>query len=214
MRYGVEGYGLYFYCVEIIAGNLATDNINFDLKHDAETIAYRLKMDTLRVEEIMKYMVQQGLFQFNDASGRIMCLGLLKRLDVSTSSNADFKKLVANSRQLLETNSNYQELIAEEKRIEENRREEKSSKKETHPSLNVPMNATRYQTLVTDYGQATVDKYIQKAIDYIAASGKKPYKDYAAAAANYMERDKVPKLDKRVPAKTWAERQKERGFDI
>jgi len=90
----------------------------------------------------------------------------------------------------------------------------REQEKEKHATLNVPMNATRYQSLVTDYGQATVDKYIQKAIDYISATGKKPYKDYAAAAANYLERDKVPKLDKRVPAKTWAERQKERGFDI
>ena len=25
IKYGVEGYGLYFYCVEIIAGNLSSD---------------------------------------------------------------------------------------------------------------------------------------------------------------------------------------------
>lgn len=35
MKYGVQGYGLYYYCVEIIAGNLTTENITFELEHDA-----------------------------------------------------------------------------------------------------------------------------------------------------------------------------------
>ena len=54
MEYGVEGYGLFQYCREIIAGTIRPENLTFELEHDAELIAYQLKMDTLRVEKIMK----------------------------------------------------------------------------------------------------------------------------------------------------------------
>ena len=95
LKYGVNGYGLYFYCLEIIAGNLSTESITFELKHDAETIAGRLHMDTLFVEEIMRWMVDQGLFQLHPTTGRVMCLGLLKQLDTSMSRNPSILKLLA-----------------------------------------------------------------------------------------------------------------------
>ena len=201
IKYGVEGYGLYFYCVEIIAGNLSSDNITFDLKHDAETIAYRLKMDTLRVEEIMKWMVENKLFQFNDATGRIMCLGLLKRLDVSTSNNPEFKKIKADSKKLLETNSNYYKLLEsnsrrEENRIEENRTEEREQPKEDtlpkkvkHPGTGLAMSATRYSALCDKHGAATVDDYMERIQLYCESKPRKPYADAAATAATWIRKD-------------------------
>ena len=95
IKYGADGYALYFYCVEIIAGNLSSENITFELKHDSETIANRLKLDTLRVEEIMKWMIKEGLFQVNDTTGRVMCLGLLRRLDNTLSQNQEIRKLLS-----------------------------------------------------------------------------------------------------------------------
>jgi len=65
MKYGVQGYGLYYYCVEIIAGNLTSDNITFELEHDSSILAYDLKMDTLLVEEIMTYCLKLELFEYN-----------------------------------------------------------------------------------------------------------------------------------------------------
>lgn len=62
--------------------------------------------------------------------------------------------------------------------------------KDRHPTLGVPLNRTRYESLCEQYGQATVDRYVQAAIDYVAANRPtRPYKDYAAAAANYLRRD-------------------------
>ena len=66
--------------------------------------------------------------------------------------------------------------------------DEKSRSDSTH-ELGVPINSTTYQSLLNDYGKATTDRYIQKAIDYCAANGKQPYKDFAAAARNYISRD-------------------------
>ncbi len=69
-----------------------------------------------------------------------------------------------------------------------------------HPKYNVPMNSKRYETLCGDYNKATVDEYVKRAVNYVAAKGKVPYKDYAAAAANFMSRDNVPKKIKSTGA--------------
>ena len=62
------------------------------------------------------------------------------------------------------------------------------SKAGTKHETGVPINNTTYQSLIEDYGKATTDRYIQKAIDYCDASGKSYYKDFAAAARNYISR--------------------------
>lgn len=56
----------------------------------------------------------------------------------------------------------------------------------THPTLDVPMNQKRYDNLVAEYGQGTVDRAIQSRLDWEASKGKSPAKDYAAAAANWI----------------------------
>lgn len=64
-------------------------------------------------------------------------------------------------------------------------------KKVRHEKTGKLVNPTRYENLVEQYGQETVDHYIERAANYVAAKGKKDYADYAAAAANYMTRDGV-----------------------
>jgi hypothetical protein len=61
---------------------------------------------------------------------------------------------------------------------------------DVHEATGAPMNATRYQNLCARYGRAEVDSYIEKVWNYAAAKGK-TYKDYAAAAANFMKNDNV-----------------------
>lgn len=86
MRYGAEGYAIYWYCLELIAGDLGeADEITFDLKHDAEVIGFNLKIDQMRVEEIMKYMV--GIDLFGQSNGVISCIKLAKYLDKKNTRN-------------------------------------------------------------------------------------------------------------------------------
>ena len=96
MKYGVVGYGLYFYCVEMIAGSLKSDNISFELEHDAEILGYKLHIDTLKVEEIMQYMLEQRLFEISPTTHRITCMSLARRLDNTFSQSLEIKKLLAN----------------------------------------------------------------------------------------------------------------------
>ena len=69
-----------------------------------------------------------------------------------------------------------------------------------HPTLGVPMSLSRYTTLGKHYGQAVVDDYIERVMDYAAAKGRR-YLDYAAAAANFLRRDKVERQPAVVTAK-------------
>lgn len=107
MRYGVNGYGLFYYCVEIIAGCFTSENITFELEHDSQIIAHDLKMDSAVVEEIMKYCIGIGLFQFNNRSEKIVYLGLMDQIDNSTSQSAYIKNLKCseNFKQLKDSDS-------------------------------------------------------------------------------------------------------------
>ena len=39
LDYGLEGYGLYWYCLELIVGKVDKDNVTFELEHDCRMIA-------------------------------------------------------------------------------------------------------------------------------------------------------------------------------
>lgn len=93
IRYGSDGYAVYWYCLELIAGDLgADDKITFELRHDAEVIGNNLKIDTVKVEEMMRFMVSLGLFE---QSGNVVtCLKLAKYLEKKTTRNITIHKII------------------------------------------------------------------------------------------------------------------------
>ncbi len=93
MKYGADGYAIYWYCLELIAGDLGnSEDVTFELKHDAEVIGYNLKIDTLKVEEIMRYIVTLGLFEDHDSM--ITCFKLAKYLDKKNTRNMEIQKII------------------------------------------------------------------------------------------------------------------------
>jgi len=95
-KYGMLGYGLYWYCIELIAGKVEKSNIRFELEEDAEIIAIDWNLDHLKVEEIMDYFVDIGLFESN--KNVITCLKLAKRLDDTNAKNPQIKQLITDLR--------------------------------------------------------------------------------------------------------------------
>lgn len=93
MKYGLEGYGLYWYCLELIAEGVDEHNLTFELEHDAEIIAFNTGVHRERVEEMMTYMSNLSLFENQD--GVITCYKLAKRLDQSSTSNPHMRKLIS-----------------------------------------------------------------------------------------------------------------------
>lgn len=104
IRYGAVGYAIYFHCLELIAAETSETNLTFELEHDSEIIADNLKIKGTAeqsgmavVEEIMRYIVELGLFQ--ESEGHIFCFKLLKRLDLSMTSNMKFRELITKSKE-------------------------------------------------------------------------------------------------------------------
>lgn len=126
IKYGMEGYGLYWYCLELIAQNVDKNNLTFELEHDAEIISHDTGIHVERVQEMMTSMVNLGLFENNN--GAVTCLKMAMRLDETTSKNIEIKKLQEqiriNSRQTPDsfpTDSGNSPTRREQKRTEQNR---------------------------------------------------------------------------------------------
>ncbi|WPH64073.1 conserved phage C-terminal domain-containing protein [Vibrio phage vB_VpP_1] len=94
LDYGLEGYGLYWYCLELIAGKVDKDNITFELEHDARIIARNVGSTAQKVEEMMRYFVKIGLFECSN--NVITCLKLARRLDKSMTSNPQMREIIEN----------------------------------------------------------------------------------------------------------------------
>ena len=99
IRHGAVGYAIYFHCLELIAAETSETNLTFELEHDSEIIADNLHIQGTAeksgieiVEDIMRTIIKLGLF--NESNGRVFCFKLLKRLDLSMTSNPKFRELI------------------------------------------------------------------------------------------------------------------------
>lgn len=121
MKYGMEGYGLYWYCLELICDGIEAHNLTFNLEHDSEIIAHDTGIHYERVQEMMSYMVNLELFEMNQ--GIITCMKMAKRLDMSMTSKPAFRKSIQEARgnhdRVMTGSGGGHEL--EENRIEENK---------------------------------------------------------------------------------------------
>ena len=81
-KYGMEGYGVYWYLLDCIARTVEPHNLTFELKEDAELISAEVNIHRERVEEMMRFMCELGLFE--NAEGRITCLKMSSRSDEYT----------------------------------------------------------------------------------------------------------------------------------
>jgi hypothetical protein len=104
IKHGATGYAIYFHCLELIAAETSESNLTFELEHDSEIIADNLhikgtaeKSGIAIVEEIMRFIVELDLFQ--EAEGHVFCFKLLKRLDLSMTSNPKFRELITKSKE-------------------------------------------------------------------------------------------------------------------
>lgn len=97
LDYGLEGYGLYWYCIELITGKINADNITFSLEHDARIIARNTGSTPEKVSKMMQYFVELGLFE--NSNGVITCIKLAKRLDQSQTSNPKMRKMIQEIKQ-------------------------------------------------------------------------------------------------------------------
>lgn len=119
LDYGLEGYGLYWYCIELIAGRVDKDNITFELEHDSRIIAKNTGSTAQKVSEIMKYFVSVGLFE--DSQGVVTCLKLARRLDKSMTSNPQMREIIENFKRHDGVMTESDKVMQDKNRLDKNR---------------------------------------------------------------------------------------------
>ena len=180
-KYGMEGYGLYWYCLELIARNVEPHNLDFELEHDAEIIASRTGIHYELVQEMMTYMIDLGLFD-SDA-GIITCLKMKKWCDeyigkvirglpdVRTNSGVTPDKVPSNRR--------------EQKRTEEKRTERARKRAPQDFAVSLPMYEWAKSELDLSAQQVTAET--KEFLDHEFKDAKK---DWPAVWRNWMRRAK------------------------
>jgi len=123
MKYGMEGYGLYWHCIELITEDVSETNITFELEHDSEIIAHDTGINYQLVTEMVTFMVNLGLFE--ESSGVVTCYKIAKRLDQSMTSNPYMRDLIKKAR------GNHDGIMIESCK----RREEKKRREKTKPTM-------------------------------------------------------------------------------
>jgi hypothetical protein len=177
LKYGMEGYGLYFFLLECIAGTVDSHNLTFELEEDAELISNATNIHIERVEEMMRYMVNLGLFESDD--GRITCLKMALRTDEYT------QQLIRKEKSLPRVSRETPDsLPINSQLIEEKRTDKKRDSRFAPPSV----------TEVAEYVKEK--KYsinAQQFVDFYSAKGwmvgKNKMRDWKAAVRTWANRD-------------------------
>ncbi|AUR97048.1 protein of unknown function DUF4373 [Vibrio phage 1.236.O._10N.261.52.C4] len=190
LDYGLEGYGLYWYCMELIAGKVDANNITFELEHDARIIARNAGSTPQKVEEMMRYFVEIGLFE--NSNNTITCLKLAKRLTQSMTSNPQMREIIKNFKSHDTVMTQSDSIMQDKIRLDEIKEEKKKPvKRFAPPSLKD----------VLDYMTERGYPYPNEAesfIDYYSSNGWKvgrnQMKDWKAATRNWTK-----KLTKKQP---------------
>lgn len=188
LDYGLEGYGLYWYCLELISGKVDKNNITFQLEHDARIIARNTGSTTQKVQEMMTRFVDIGLFENTD--GIITCIKLAKRLDQSMTSNKEMRFIIDTFKEnhdgVMTASGN---VMKEEKRLEENILD----KKETKTRFIKP-SVEDISGYMTERNWNDCDLNAEKFSDYYSAKGwkvgKSPMKDWKAAVRTWEKNNK------------------------
>ena len=99
-KYHLRGYGLFFLIIEFIASQLESGKPVPDLEETSHDMAEFAGEDPLLIEEIVKFCINEKLFEYNDRINRITCLKLLFHLDNAMSQNPEIKKTLNNFKKL------------------------------------------------------------------------------------------------------------------
>ena len=125
-KFGVAGYGVYNFILEAITQRLDTDSPIPDLEDTSADVSEYLGMDTLKVEEIILFCMQQGLFEQSEITGRILCPKLYKYIDKASTRSEEIRQMIENynniDKGIILSGTNTDKVDrTEQKRTEENR---------------------------------------------------------------------------------------------
>jgi len=121
-KYGLEGYGLYNLIIESITENITTDSPIPDLADTCDDIAEFYNGNSAKIDEMTRFMCDQGLIEYNNVIEKITCLKVYKFLEQSQTRSHEIRSLIANFKVVSDKSGKSQTKV--KKRIEKNRTEE------------------------------------------------------------------------------------------
>lgn len=138
-KYGLEGYGLYNLVIESITESLSTKNPLPDLQETSSDIAEFYNGNTTKIDEMMEYMIDKGLFSLDEISGHIICSKVYNFLDTSQTRSKELRDMIRAykdtkillSRPVSDSATSGQDKSEEEKRREENIKETEKKGRDT-----------------------------------------------------------------------------------
>lgn len=93
-RFHLKGYGLYNAILESIAESLCSDKPMPDLEETAQDLAEQYGEDTAEINEIMAFMLNQGLFELDEITGRLLCCKIYKFIDKSQTRSKEIRNMI------------------------------------------------------------------------------------------------------------------------
>lgn len=94
-KYGIEGYGLYNLIIESIVENITTESPIPELSETCEDIAEFYKGNTAKINEMVCFMVNQGLFELSEINGHVLCSKVYKFLEQSQTRSQEIRDLIS-----------------------------------------------------------------------------------------------------------------------
>lgn len=188
MKYGLEGYGLYFFLLECIAGTVEAHNLTFELEEDAELVASMTNIHYERISEMMTYMVSLNLFEQTD-KGIITCMKLSTRTDEYTH------KLMRSSKSVPTNTGQTPEMLPiKSDLIEEKRREQKRVGRFTPPTVKEVKDVIKEKGYHVN-AETFFNFYESKGW----MVGKNKMKNWTAALAQWNSRERAEKPKQKDP---------------
>jgi len=207
IRHGAIGYAVYFHCLELIIGDVCETNITFELEHDSEIIADNLKISGTGdksgrdiVEGIMRTIVDLGLF--TNENGHIFCYKLLKRINMSMTSNKGLREAIATAKV-----DNHDEIMTHHDNVmthhatylptnqptlptnkETPDKPAKSPKHKHGEYCHVLLTSEEYARLLSEWGQSELSRMIKQLDEGIEKKGYK-YKNHNLAIRDWKRNE-------------------------
>jgi hypothetical protein len=207
-EHGADGYAVYFYCLELIADNLESDNITFELEDDAELIGQYLKIDTLKVEKIMKKCLELELFGMS-SSNQITCMKMAKFLDERYTRNPVLKQMIKSDKMqdIVKISCSSEDNVKTKRdKVREIRLDKIRLDKNIYGELhNVFLTKDEYDRLISEYGIEIITKYINSLSLYIPNKKPPAYKDHNSAIRQWLNKDDVKKITIKPTTYTYKE---------
>jgi hypothetical protein len=100
-KYGIKGYGLYCLMIESIVSTICDDDPIPDLKETVEDIASFYKENSTEIGEIAAFMINQGMFELSETTGRITCAAIYRDLEMSATRSEKLRILIQNYKKSL-----------------------------------------------------------------------------------------------------------------